>query len=89
MAMEWEYKIVQISDYISTIYGGRKMMIVEDVRTVEEVDCDMRKIKERKVYPKRYADHLSKLGLEGWELVSCHGLSEFTDQILIFKRPIE
>ena len=89
MIQKWEYKIVQFSDYTSMVNGERRIVIVEDGRTVEDVDWKMRKIKDRNVYPKRYSDHLNKLGLEGWELVSCHGLSEFTDQILIFKRPLE
>ena len=89
MGKKWEYKIVQFSDYTSFVNGERKIVIVEDGRTVEDVDWKMRKIKDRNVYPKRYSDQLCKLGLQGWEMVACYGLQEFTDQILIFKRPIE
>ena len=89
MAQKWEYKIVQFSDYSSMINGERKIVIVEDGRRVEAVDWTMRKIQDRMVYPKRYAEHLCKLGSRGWELVSTYNLSELTGQILIFKRPME
>ena len=84
---KWEYKITQFSDYSSIINGEKRIVIVEDGRKVAEVDWKLRKIRERYVYPKRYSDHLSDLGSQGWELVSTYGMGELMGQILIFKRP--